>query len=106
VATKASDLYSRFGAHTFASADHEPSKPFEAPHSEAFLFWPPLFDIASTQKYCHAAGMISMGRQPRWPMAYVHSALPVVGLGVALIATAAWIGLLSYGVFQLVELVL
>jgi hypothetical protein len=47
-----------------------------------------------------------VGNPQALPMAYVHSALPLVGLGVALIATAAWIGLLSYGVFQLVELVL
>jgi hypothetical protein len=39
-------------------------------------------------------------------MAFLRSALPIVGLGFALVITAAWIGLLGYGVFELVELAL
>jgi hypothetical protein len=39
-------------------------------------------------------------------MAFLRSALPIIGLGFALVITAAWIGLLGYGVFELVELAL
>jgi hypothetical protein len=39
-------------------------------------------------------------------MSFLRSALPLIGLGFALIVTAAWIGLLSYGVFELAELAL
>jgi len=34
-------------------------------------------------------------------MAFPRSALPIVVLGFALVITAAWIGLLGYGVFEL-----
>lgn len=39
-------------------------------------------------------------------MAFPRSALPIVALGFALVVTAAWIGLLGYGVFELAELAL
>jgi hypothetical protein len=39
-------------------------------------------------------------------MAFLRSALPIVGLGFALAVTAAWIGLLGYGAIQLAGLAL
>jgi hypothetical protein len=39
-------------------------------------------------------------------MAFLRSALPLVGLGLALAVTAAWIGLLGYSVIELAELAL
>jgi hypothetical protein len=39
-------------------------------------------------------------------MAMFRSILPLVGLGFALIVTAAWIGLVGYGLVELAELAL
>jgi hypothetical protein len=39
-------------------------------------------------------------------MAFLRSAVPIIGLGLALALTAVWIGLVGYGIVELAELAL
>jgi hypothetical protein len=69
--------------------------PFDAGQSCA----PPQNYCNRPYDFCGATSQVSV-------TAFLRSALPIVGLGFALVVTAVWIGLLGYGVFELAVLAL